>query len=360
MKPNPHEPESSQSLAIDEQYDSDGDTLHVSGEKDSENPFGCNESLGGESVTGVTEESFGESFYESETEEHRGISVYRDSETEKYFLRPEFDPNQDPGPSLQLEIPGEEILVTPDMLERAEAWCAEQEDADTIAVSAVLTYEKSWSEVTQRAIRIGRLSPLGLASLTMEYLDATNQMIDHQLLYWKHQQVKIEQARRDLAEAQAKVKRDNQLLAEIKGKTVDLAEKLAAEQQKDLLSSYTTAVPSLPKPTNRCPSTPIHRSKLDFKAGHLPRMGGFGTGRAIPTNLQALSMGTAGLMTPSRLTPMARSQFSATPGPSHSVHEQKAAPQPPTTVTSLIPGSSTPKTPSTATPGINPRDCMGL
>jgi len=149
MKPNPHEPESSQSLAIDEQYDSDGDTLHVSGEKDSENPFGCNESLGGESVTGVTGESFGESFYESETEEHRGISVYRDSETEKYFCRPEFDPNQDPGPSLQLEIPGEEILVTPDMLERAEALCAEQEDADTVTVSAVLTYEKSWSEVTQ-------------------------------------------------------------------------------------------------------------------------------------------------------------------------------------------------------------------
>jgi len=224
----------------DKLYDSDGDNLHVFGNSDTQNPF-SNEGKGPSDVTGSSVQTV----YDEDPEDD-GISVYRDPQTGRYFTS-EYDPNEDPGMSIQLEIPGEEILVTPEMLQSAEALCAEQEVADTLAVSAVLTYGSAWAEITQRAISIGRLSPLAFATLARQYLTASNRHLDEHLLYWKHQQVLINKADHNLQEAILKVKRDNKLLVEIKGKTVDMAEILAANQQKELMASNLAEVHE-PKP----------------------------------------------------------------------------------------------------------------
>jgi hypothetical protein len=142
-----------------------------------------NEDLGSTDI--AVNESFSETVFDSDAEEEHDIPVYRDPLTGRYYTS-EHDPNDDPGMSIQLEIPGEEILVTPDMLERAKELCTEQEEADTLAVSAVLTHERAWDEITQRAISVGRLSPLAFATLARQYLSASNRHIDEHLLYWKH------------------------------------------------------------------------------------------------------------------------------------------------------------------------------
>jgi len=264
--------------------DYDSDNLHDIDNCNIRNPLG-NEDKG--LYNDMVEGSFAETEYDEESEEN-GTSVYRDPQTGQYFTS-EYNPNEDPGVSIQLEIPGEEILVTPEMLQRAEELCAEEEEADTLAVSAVLTYERAWAEITQRAISIGRLSPLAFATLARQYLAASNRHIDDHLLYWEHQQVLISKADRDLKEAILKVKRDNQLLAEIKGTTVEMAEKLAANQQKELMASNLVEVPE-PKPDLQRPTVPQGlRTKLDFKRRqHLLRFGsqtGNNNGRGLSATL---------------------------------------------------------------------------
>jgi len=228
--------------------DHDSDNLHDIDNGNIRNPLGNeDEGLYDDMVEGF----FAETEYDEESEEN-GTSVHRGPRAGQCFTS-ESDPNEDPGVSIQLEITGEEILVTPEMLQRAEELCAEQEEADTLAVSAVLTYERVWAEITQRAISIGRLSPLAFATLAHQYLATLNRHIDDHLLYWKHQQVFISKADRDLKQVILKVKRDNQLLAEIKGTTVEMAEKLAANQQKELMASNLVEVPE-PKPDLQWPN----------------------------------------------------------------------------------------------------------
>jgi hypothetical protein len=116
------------------------------------------------------------------------------------------------------------------------------------------------------------------------------------------------------------VKRDNQLLAEIKGKTVEMAEKLAANQQKELMASNLAEVPE-PKPDLRHPTVPQGvRTKLDFQRGQrLRRFGGANgnnNGRGLSATLQAASVGTQGFATPVLHGALARNRLSATPGTS--------------------------------------------
>ena len=156
-----------------------------------------------------------------------------------------------------------------------------------------------------------------------QYLAASNRHIDEHLLYWKHQQALINDADRDLKEAIRKVKRDNQLLAEIKRKTVEMAEGLAAKQQKELLASNLAEVPE-PKPDLRRPTIPQGlRSKLDFKRGQLslPRFRGINNNanaRAFPANLQAASVGTHTIATSGSHSARVHTHLSATLGPSRS------------------------------------------
>jgi hypothetical protein len=332
----------SSEVASDKLYNSNGENLLATeGRNDMEKPSG--KKFRTASFDTDSDTSFVDSNYEPEAEDQT-IPVYRNYETGRYSTT-EYDPNEDPGMSLELEIPGEEILVTPEMLERAEALCAEQDDADLLAVSAVLTYERAWPEVTQRAIGIGRLSPLGFASLAREYIAASNRHIDNHLLYWKHQQELIKQADQDLKEAILKVQRDNQLLAEIKGETVDMAERLAADQQKDLMASRLATVPE--SQYHQRPSvTPSIRSKLDFKPGHLSRTGFNDNGRGLFGNLHAASMrGARGFTTPNRRVPPAtRTPRMATPISSHSQLGPQQSPGSPATT-----GTSTATIPSVAT-----------
>jgi len=294
-------------------------------------------------------------------------------QTGRHFTS-EYDPNDDPGMSVELEIPGEEILVTPEMLQCAEALCAEQEEADTLAVSAVLTYERAWSEITQRAISIGRLSPLAFSTLARHYLAASNCRIDEHLLYWKHQQDLINKADSDLKEDILKVKRDNQLLAEIKGKTVEMAEVLAAKQQKELMASNLAEVPE-PKPDLRRPAVPQSlRSKMDFKrAQHLSRFGGANAsnGRRFPANLQAASVGTHRSATPVSRGAQAPTFLLATRGTSNASWDSVAFAES-LTITNRTPTTAANSTTSspihfqTAAPGLadtagcNLRESMGL
>jgi hypothetical protein len=117
------------------------------------------------------------------------------------------------------------------------------------------------------------------------------------------------------------VKRDNQLLAEIKGKTVEMAEGLAANQQKELMASNLAEVPE-PKPDLRRPTVPQGlRSKLDFKRGQpsLPKFRGVnsnGSTRGFPANLQAASVGTHTIATSVSHSARVHTHLSAMPGPS--------------------------------------------
>jgi hypothetical protein len=347
-------------------YDGDSDNVHVSDNNNTQNRQDPND------ITANA--SFVETEYGDDPEEENGITVYRDPQTGRYFTS-EYDPDEDPGMSMELEIPGEEILVTPDMLQRAEALCAEQEEADTLAVSAVLTYERAWSEITQRAISIGRLSPLAFSTLARQYLAASNRKIDEHLLYWKHQQVLINKADRDLKEAILKVKRDNQLLAEIKGETVEMAEVLAANQQKELMASNLAEVPE-PKPDLRRPTVPQSlRSKIDFKRGqHLSRFGGANgasNGRRFPANLQAASVGTHRFATPVSRGAQTPTSLLATHGTSRASSDSVPFAESPT-ITNRTPTTasnsttSSPKPSQTAAPGLadtagcNLRESMGL
>jgi hypothetical protein len=196
--------------------------------------------------------------------------------------------------------------------------CAEQEEAVTLAVSAVLTYERAWAEISQPASALANSvhlrSPPWLASTSP--LRTATLIINEYLLYWKHQQVLINKADRDLKEAILKVKRDNQLLAEIKVKTVEMAEMLAANQQKELMASNLAEVRE-PKPDLRRPTVPQGvRSKLDFKrVQQLMRLGdanGNGNGRGFPANLQAASVGMQGFAIPISRGALAHARLSAT------------------------------------------------
>jgi hypothetical protein len=78
-----------------------------------------------------------------------------DSATGRYFPKGRLPSyyNDDMGMSLDLEIPSEEILITPEMLDRAHAVCEEVAAADIEMVAAVAEHESAWDEISVRAIR---------------------------------------------------------------------------------------------------------------------------------------------------------------------------------------------------------------
>ena len=221
------------------------------------------------------------------------VIVCHDSQTDKYWRKdPHENPDFDVGPSISLEIPGEEVLVTEEMITHAEVLCAEEEEADAIAVAAVLNVENAWTDITKRAIRYARLTAIGATSLNLEHLEKVDAEIDHQLLYWQDKKFKVAEAKQALFDARARVIKNNALLAKIKAEAIDDIHSLAAEQQQDLLTNSTASVVPVARPhQNRTRLMSSIHCKLDLKNGKAGRtLGGTGNIRSMPANLHAMSM----------------------------------------------------------------------
>jgi hypothetical protein len=166
------------------------------------------------------------------------------------------------GMSLDLEIPGEEILITTDMLAHARELCDDDAAADIEMVAAAAEHESAWDEITVRAIRQGRLTGLGLSGLVIEHLDNLSAKIDELLLNWSRRKDTIAAQRQAIMDRRAQVKKDNELLQSIKKDAIAQSHLLAHEQHQDLASSRRFVHPGPPK---QRPSTSASAERLKKK-----------------------------------------------------------------------------------------------
>jgi len=77
-----------------------------------------------------------------------------------------------PGLSTFLQIGGEHVNVTDEMLARIEEMVATEWDADRQVIAGVIETEDAWEEITRRALRLGRLSFTGAAAYVIQGLAA--------------------------------------------------------------------------------------------------------------------------------------------------------------------------------------------
>jgi hypothetical protein len=166
-------------------------------------------------------------------------SFYFNPVTGEYYEKPTIDADNDMGMSVDLEVVGDEILVTPEMIERAQHICSMDTEADLAAIAAVLEHQNGWSDITSRALGHGRLTALGFASLALEHLESLDRKIDKHLLYWSEKQAMIAEAIDQIKETQQKTKENKERLARLKGTTVEMAHQLAQGQQEFLLQRAT-------------------------------------------------------------------------------------------------------------------------
>lgn len=348
-----------------EQNESDGVSPGKTDDDTTRNPFiNDDESIvdGQSQMQSFAEEEGYDCDYDSR--QHFGnVIVCHDRQTDNYWRKvPHENPDFDVGPSISLEIPGEEVLVTEEMITRAEVLCAEEEEADAIAVAAVLNVENAWTDITKRAIRYARLTAIGATSLNLEHLEKVDAAIDHQLLYWQDRKFKVAEAKQALFDARAPVIKNNALLAKIKAEAIDDTHSLAAEQQQDLLMNSTASVAPVARPyQNRTMlMSSIHRT-LDLKNGTAGRsQGGIGNIGSTPANFQAMSMNTPsnGSSTVGGRMPY---QTPTRPHrPSTPTTPQGAAPKTPITESSSGSPATTAMSGSLSSIGHNIRDTMGL
>jgi hypothetical protein len=193
----------------DSEYDSDGDNLQVQRSCSPEDDLFTNDEYG-----------------------QQGIAYYIHPETGQVLPKPIVNYNKDMGPSIDLEIPEDEILITDEMLARARAICKDEEDADLAAVAVVTQHEMAWEDITRRAIRQASLSGLGLASLAIEHLGTLGTKIDEHLIYWKRREGMVAATMQKLMDEQARVAQDAAMLAKLKADVIAQSHQLAEEQQK--------------------------------------------------------------------------------------------------------------------------------
>lgn len=199
------------SFADDEPgYDSEGDGLGV-----------------GSSSSALVDDPF-----EEDHCSRAGTVYYLHPETGQYLPKPTINRDEDMGPSIDLEIAGDEVLVTDDMLARARALCDDEADADLTAVAAVAQHEMAWEDITRRGIRQASLSGIGLASLAIEHLANLGHKIDENLIYWKRREAVVAAMTKKLIDEQARVAQDAAILASLKGSVILQSHQLAEEQQK--------------------------------------------------------------------------------------------------------------------------------
>jgi len=198
----------------DPEYDSDGDHLQV------------------QRSCSPEDDSFS-----NDERAQQGIAYYIHPETGQVLPKPIVNYNKDMGPSIDLEIPDDEILITDEMLARARAICKDEEDADLAAVAVVTQHEMAWEDITRRAIRQASLSGLGLASLAIEHLGTLSTKIDEHLIYWKRCEGMVAAMMQKLMDEQARVAQDAAMLAKLKADVIAQSHQVAEEQQKATTAS---------------------------------------------------------------------------------------------------------------------------
>jgi hypothetical protein len=211
----------------DLEYDSDGDNLEVQRScSPEEDPFTNDEPT------------------------QQGTAYYIHPETGQVLPKPIVNYTKDMGPSIDLEIPEDEILITDEMLARARAICKDEEDADLVAVAGITQHEMAWEDITSRAIRQASLSGLGLASLAIEHLGTLGAKIDEHLIYWKRREGMVAAMMQKLIDEQARVAQDAAMLAKLKADVIAQSHQLAEEQQKTYTTSQHPVANSAPMATS--------------------------------------------------------------------------------------------------------------
>jgi len=77
-----------------------------------------------------------------------------------------------PGLSTFLQISGEHVNVTDEMLARIEEMVATEWEADRQVIAGIIETEDAWEEITRCALRLGRLSFTGAAAYVIQGLVA--------------------------------------------------------------------------------------------------------------------------------------------------------------------------------------------
>lgn len=114
--------------------------------------------------------------------EESQVDFFQDNEGNTW-TKPHIDLTEDSGPSIDLKIPGVEVLVTQAMIDKAASLCDAEKKADIEAIAKVVEAKHAWGEFTKTTVLIGSLSVIGQAALVQDSLDALYAKIDGHKLY---------------------------------------------------------------------------------------------------------------------------------------------------------------------------------
>jgi hypothetical protein len=260
--------------------------------------------------------------HDDESPDNSVVGVfYYDCATDRYHRKSDLaaDYDEDMGMSLDLAIPGEEILVTADMVRQAREFCEDDAAADIEMVAAVVEHHNAWDELTLRSIRQGRLTGLGLAGLVLEHLDNLSDKIDQLILYWSRRKDTIAAQRQAIMDRRARVKKDNELLQALKKDATVQSHHLAREQHQDMSASRKSVHQGAPK-ARQLTSAPAERFKNRMESRRAgPRGSGFSGVR--PVHGSASSVAPPQMQsqpeTPFRMPNKSKSTISSISPPQH-------------------------------------------
>lgn len=165
-----------------------------------------------------------------------------------------------PGLSTFLQIGGEHVNVTDEMLARIEEMVATEWDADHQVIAGVIETEDAWEEITRRSLRLGRLSFTGAAAYVIQGLAAEYNQAAELVRHFVKKMDRAESLIQQLNEARIRAEQNRYILDSISAKRNLAILNTAREQHKHIMQEYGPAI---------SPTSPSHKRKNRDNSAHL-------------------------------------------------------------------------------------------
>jgi hemerythrin-like domain-containing protein len=177
------------------------------------------------------------------------LHVESDTESEE-----EFDPStladDEASPSLStfLQIGGEHINVTDEMVAHIETMVQTEWEADVEIIAAYTEAHDAWDEVFMRSLTLGRLSFVGAAHYVIQGLAAEHNQAAEIVRHFVKKMDRCEALMENLTEARLRAEQNRFILNAASTKTDDLILSTAKEKHKQLMGEYGPTISSTISP----------------------------------------------------------------------------------------------------------------
>lgn len=169
----------------------------------------------------------------------------------------EFDPNiladdeASPGLSTFLQIGGEHVNVTDEMVARIETMVQTEWEADIEIIAAYTESHDAWEEISKRALTLGRLSFLGAAHYVIQGLAAEHNQAAEIVRHFVKKMDRCQTQMENLTEARLRAEQNRFILNAASTKTDDAILRIAKEKHKQLMGEYGSTISSTISPERK-------------------------------------------------------------------------------------------------------------